>query len=314
MFHERKWTMSDIVVRLPYSFDAERMRAELCRLENTQRVSAGYAGEANRAWEGITLMAPAGRVRPEDGHQRLEREFLDACAPTEALRQAPYLAHILDDLACPKRLARLLFLGPDGVITKHRDDFVSFQEGMLRLHVPVVTHPDVDFFIEQERCDWKEGELWYGDFSNRSPLTRVHLVIDVLINDFVLSLFPGELVARQRQRGIKMAGNTRLEEQQLQRFAFEFRLPAGFVPPGAAYAPLPEAVDGRVQVQDGKLIATVNEQPLLRLNPASDQTLTVEGLAPGTTIELDFDRGLIVGATLVSGTDGSRFYMSVRAS
>ncbi|WP_438020332.1 aspartyl/asparaginyl beta-hydroxylase domain-containing protein [Sorangium sp. So ce315] len=311
--------MSDAIIRLPRGYDAARMQSELRLLEDLERVSAGYAGEGNRAWESISLIAPGGRARAGDGHQRLAEQASDDYAPTEALRRAPYLAEILDGLACPKRLVRLLSLGPGGIIARHRDNFVSFEEGMLRLHVPVVTHPDVDFFIDGERCDWKEGELWYGDFSrfhsahNRSPITRVHLVIDLLVNDFVLGLFPRDFVEAQRARGIRMAGEARRDDALLQRFAFSFRLPAGFVPPGTSYEPLPAPVDGRVQVQDGTLIVMVNEQPLLRLEPASGGTLAVHGLAPGTVMECDFDGGRVVGATLISGVDGSRFHLHVQA-
>jgi hypothetical protein len=312
--------MSDVMIRLPRTYDAARMQAELRLLDDMQRVSAGYAGEANRAWESISLIAPGGHTRTGDGHQRMDSQGQAEYGPTEALERAPYLASILDELACPKRLVRLLSLGPDGVIARHRDDFVSFEEGLLRLHIPVVTHPDVDFFIDGERCDWKEGEFWYGDFSrihhahNRGPLTRVHLVMDVLINDFLLGLFPPDFIAARRALGIKRVEESGEDQARLRRFAFGFRLPAGFVPPGTSYEPLPEPVDGRVQVQDGTLIAMVNEQPLLRLEPTSGGILTVHGLAPGTFMECAFDQGRVVGATLVSGVDGSRFPLQVRAS
>ncbi len=308
------------MIRLPRTYDAARMKAELRQLEDIQRVSAGYAGEANRAWESISLIAPGGRTRTGDGHQRLEQQTTEEYGPTEALGRAPYLAEILGGLACTKRLVRLLSLGPGGVITNHRDNFVSFEEGMLRLHIPVVTHPDVDFFIDGQRCDWKAGELWYGDFSrfhsahNRSPIVRIHLVMDVLVNDFVLGLFPPDFVEAQRARGIKMADDARHDKELLQRFAFGFRLPAGFVPPGTSYEPLPAPVDGRIQVQDGTLIVMVNEQPLLRLEPTSGDTLAVHGLAPGTVITCELDSGRVVSATMVSGVDGSRFHLQVRAS
>jgi len=79
---------------------------------------------------------------------------------------------------------------------------------LLRLHLPILTHPDVAFTIEGQRMNWKAGELWYGDFSrvhsvkNDSQIVRVHMVIDVQINDFVLSLFPEDFIARRRAEGI----------------------------------------------------------------------------------------------------------------
>ncbi|NMO18464.1 aspartyl/asparaginyl beta-hydroxylase domain-containing protein [Pyxidicoccus fallax] len=310
--------MSPVAIRLPRTYDAARMQAELRHLEALRRVSAGYAGEANHAWESLCLMAPRQGPLEGAGHRRPAGSPDEDAVPTEALARAPYLAGILEELPCPKRLVRLMSLGPGGIISEHRDEFVSFQDGLLRLHIPVVTHPDVDFFIDHQRCDWREGEFWYGDFSrphsghNRSQVTRVHLVMDVKVDDFVLSLFPAEFVAAQRALGIQMAGQEAPDEDPLRRFSFGFRLPAGFVPPGTSYEPLPEPADGRVQVQDGRLIVLVNEQPLLGLEPTSDDTLLVRGLAPGTTMECDFEQGRVVGAALVSGVDGARFRLQVR--
>jgi aspartyl/asparaginyl beta-hydroxylase len=306
--------VTDVAIRLPRTYDAARLQAELRALEGAQRMSAGYAGEGNRSWDSLSLFAPLAGAAAGEGHRRRGRAAGEAYGPTEALGRAPYLAEILDELACPKRLVRLLTLGPGGVIAQHRDEFVSFEEGMLRLHVPVVTHPDVDFFIDDRRCDWRAGELWYGDFSkfhrahNRSPVTRVHLVLDVLVNDFVLGLFPPEVAAPHRARAAEGAR----PDDELWRFAFTFRLPAGFVPPGTSYEPLAEPVDGRIAVQDGKLIALVNEQPLLRLEPTSGGMLAVQGLSPGTVIECDFDGGgRVVSASLVAGGGGARFHLDV---
>ena len=108
----------------------------------------------------------------------------------------------------PLAAVRILTLPPGGHIKEHFDYHTNFQYGLLRLHIAIVTHPDVEFVIGGERVSFMPGELWFGDFSmthsveNKSDVTRVHLVIDVQINDFVLSMFPDEYVAGRRAEGI----------------------------------------------------------------------------------------------------------------
>ena len=80
-------------------------------------------------------------------------------------------------------------LSAGGTIGAHRDPAYGWQSEIVRLHVPVVTHPDVTFFLERSSLHLEPGELWYLDTSrehevhNRSPLDRVHLVFDLLNTD-----------------------------------------------------------------------------------------------------------------------------------
>ena len=63
------------------------------------------------------------------------------------------------------------------------------------MHIPVLTHADVEFFLDKERMNLKAGECWYMNFNlhhainNKSNINRVHLVIDALVNDWVKEIF-----------------------------------------------------------------------------------------------------------------------------
>jgi hypothetical protein len=46
--------------------------------------------------------------------------------------------------------ARLLSLRPGAVIKTHRDADLTFENGEVRIHVPIFTNPEVDFEIERE--------------------------------------------------------------------------------------------------------------------------------------------------------------------
>ena len=66
---------------------------------------------------------------------------------------------------------------------------------------------------------------------NDSPITRVHMVIDVQINDFVLSLFPDDYVERRRAEGISMTREPiAASEAELRRFTCDFRIPGELLP------------------------------------------------------------------------------------
>ena len=90
---------------------------------------------------------------------------------------------------------RLLNLHAGSTIKAHRDSELNFENGEIRLHIPVLTHPEVEFFLDGERMNLQEGECWYMNFNllhsinNNSPVNRVHLVIDAVVNDWVTAQF-----------------------------------------------------------------------------------------------------------------------------
>ena len=55
--------------------------------------------------------------------------------------------------------------------------------------MPIITHNDVIFLINNQRVYWTPGNIYYGDFSfphsviNNSNINRIHLVIDVINNN-----------------------------------------------------------------------------------------------------------------------------------
>jgi len=127
----------------------------------------------------------------------------------------------------------MLALAPCGKIKPHQDAGFGFANGMLRLHIPIITDPRVEFFIDGQRVHWNAGELWYGDFScfhsveNRSDVTRYHLVMDVGVNDFVLSLFPPDFAKQAKLRPLKIYEPAlTLSRAELQSYECEFDIPS----------------------------------------------------------------------------------------
>ena len=114
---------------------------------------------------------------------------------TVFLQNSPYLQTVLNTFHCPLQAVRLLKLNAGAVIKEHRDAELNYEKGEIRLHIPIVTHTDVEFYLDKERMHLKEGECWYMNFNlphnivNNSSLDRVHLVIDAIVNDWVKQLF-----------------------------------------------------------------------------------------------------------------------------
>jgi mannose-6-phosphate isomerase-like protein (cupin superfamily) len=138
-------------------------------------------------WQGVALRAIDG-----DG----ARLFSDparraAVANTALLAQCPAIQSALKEFHCPLRDVRLLRLAPGSHIREHRDDDLRFDQGEARLHIPLVTHPLVEFYVEGQRAIMEAGECWYLDFSrphrvrNAGPIERIHLVIDCEVNEWL---------------------------------------------------------------------------------------------------------------------------------
>lgn len=277
-------------VRLPRTYDVELLQRDLQALCDVQR--AAQPGPYHKGeWTGIALHSMGGKqsVFPSAAGT-------DHYEETEELQRAPYFKQILSELKCPKEVVRILFLPPGGHIKDHFDFHTSFQFGLLRLHIPIVTHRDVVFVIDGQRVTWNEGELWYGDFSkvhsvkNNSPVVRVHMVIDVQINDFVLSLFPEEFVERRRAEGISITTEPMpASEAELRRFACDFRIPGEYMPMfviGKPLSSLAQGAEAAVRLIDGKLTVLMDGSPAFCLERISEDTFGISGLPPGMTLQL----------------------------
>jgi hypothetical protein len=268
-------------VRLAPRFDAALLHADFLRIQPGAARAAGFEGEGHRGWEAVTV-------------------FSDVDPDAARLADAPYVRALLDGLALDLKLARFMVLAPGGEIRPHRDVFLS--AGFARLHIPVVTHPEVRFFIDGQRCHWEAGECWYGDFTrvhhgtNSSTVTRVHLVLDVLANEALAALFPGaQLPDRMRAA---MAADAAPADAAC--YAFGFRLPKGFALPGLGFAPTAAELDGSVDLRDGSLWVSVGGQPLLQAHVAKPGELVLSGLDLALAIRCELRGGRVSSATLCS--------------
>ena len=176
-------------LRLPFTFDPDLLARDLERLSavgwTRHFVRQNYDGD----WSVIPLRGKAGATHPVMMiySDPTCRDFAD----TPMLAACPYFQQVLATFAAPLQAVRLMRLTVGSVIKEHSDHDLSFEEGTVRIHVPVVTNPDVEFYLNRRRVVLDAGSSWYLRLSdphsvvNRGTADRVHMVIDAEVNDWV---------------------------------------------------------------------------------------------------------------------------------
>lgn len=176
-------------VRLPFAFDAARLAADLAALDGTDWVEHFVRQNYEGDWSVLPLRAPVGATHPIQMIYSPPgvSEFCD----TDFLKQTPYFAEVIAAFDCPVMSVRLMRLTPGSVIKEHQDHDLAAEEGVARIHVPVVTNPGVEFHVNRTEVKMLPGEAWYlrladpHSVANRGDTTRVHLVIDLVVNEWM---------------------------------------------------------------------------------------------------------------------------------
>ncbi|MEY2933348.1 MAG: hypothetical protein RL033_4097, partial [Pseudomonadota bacterium] len=174
--------------RLGFDFDVRALHADLERAVALDCTRHPGARNDVGGWSGIALRSVDGA----GGHGEW-RPDLPAAAyrDTVVLAGCEYLRQVLAQFQCPVGSAQLLQLSPGSVSQDHTNLDRGRDGGVLRLHVPIQTQPDVELFVEDERVPMRAGECWFIDASSRlrvasrSSLSHVQLVFDCEPNDWL---------------------------------------------------------------------------------------------------------------------------------
>lgn len=167
---------------LPLRFDAARMQADLAELESGEWMEHFVKQNFEGCWSVIPLRGPAGAAHPV--MMMYSDPTCENFADTPFLGRCGYFPEVLAAFPFPLDAVRLMKLTPGSTINEHRDHDLAFESGAVRIHVPVSTHPQVDFMVNGTRVVLDEGTSWYLRLSdphsaaNRGETDRVHLVID----------------------------------------------------------------------------------------------------------------------------------------
>ncbi len=184
--------------KLPLGFDAERLAQEVAQFAESEwrPHPQGYPGNS-----ALILIAVDG-----DANNDLVKGPM---RPTPHLDRCPYLQQVLGALGTVLGRTRLMRLGAQAEATAHIDmNYYWFER--VRVHVPIVTFPEVSFLCNDKSVHMAPGETWIFDtwklhnVLNPTSHSRIHLVVDT-----VGSAYFWDLVAkserphdRERERAI----------------------------------------------------------------------------------------------------------------
>ena len=179
-------------LRLPLSFDTDRLVRDLEALSSVDWIAHFVKQNDEGAWDVIPLRGVAGARHP------VQMIYSDPAATafedTPMLAASPYFREVLAAFACEVQAVRLMRLTPGSVVKEHRDHDLDIESGMARVHIPITSNPGVEFELNRRRVVMAPGETWCLRLSdphrvaNRGVTDRVHLVADLVVDDWLRDL------------------------------------------------------------------------------------------------------------------------------
>lgn len=157
--------------RLPVRFDAARLREEVGALPAAAWAAHPGKIEGNSS---VRLISVAGGETDDVNGVML---------PTQHLQRCPYVRQILASFGVVWSRSRFMRLAPHSNVPEHADiNYHWFNR--VRLHIPVITRPEVRFHCGDQSVHMAAGEAWLFDnwrlhrVENPCADERIHLVAD----------------------------------------------------------------------------------------------------------------------------------------
>ncbi|HTA29939.1 MAG TPA: aspartyl/asparaginyl beta-hydroxylase domain-containing protein [Candidatus Cybelea sp.] len=177
-------------LKLPMRFEPALLQADLREI-----TAEAFVAHFNvRYYQGDWSVAPLRSIGGRADHIYPDPTAKNAFADTPLLARCPYVRHVLASFPCPQQAVRFMRLKAGSTIKEHSDYKLAFEDGEVRVHIAVVTNPEVEFVLNGVRVDMKEGESWYHNFNlphrvaNHGTADRVHLVVDCVLNEWLREL------------------------------------------------------------------------------------------------------------------------------
>ena len=161
------------LIKLPIRFCADTLAAEVRALPNEAWIPHPQRFPGNQA---VPLVTPGGQFT---------NEFIGPMAATQYLLQCSYVMELMAEIGAVWGRSRMMGLGAGAEVPEHIDNNYYWRTH-IRLHVPVITNPDVDFTCGDQTVNMAAGEAWVFDtfrkhhVHNRGAEHRIHLVFDTV--------------------------------------------------------------------------------------------------------------------------------------
>ena len=161
------------LLKLPVRFCGQTLAREVRALPAEAWMPHPQQFDGNSS---VPLVSPEGAM--------VHRTF-GPMAPTEWLRRSSYILEIMAALNATWGRSRLMGLAAGAEVPDHVDMHYYWRTH-LRIHIPVITNPDVGFTCNGQTIHMAAGECWILDsfyrhaVANRGGELRVHLVLDTV--------------------------------------------------------------------------------------------------------------------------------------
>jgi len=176
-------------LKLPLAFDPAQLQGDLNKMLESEFLPHFNTRYYEGDWSVVPLRSVGGAA-----NQIYPDPTKNTFADTPLLARCAYIKEVLTAFRCDLLSARFLRLAAGSIIKEHCDYNLSVEDGEARVHIPVITNPDVEFFLNNERVIMNEGECWYLNLNlkhrvaNNGRTDRIHLVIDCVVNDWFRNL------------------------------------------------------------------------------------------------------------------------------
>ncbi|HWS72452.1 MAG TPA: sulfotransferase [Thermoanaerobaculia bacterium] len=161
-------------IQLPLTFDAARLAAEIEAIDESEWRPHPEGHPGNSA---VPLIAVDGNPRND--------AVRGVMLPTPILDRLPYVRQVLAAFHAVWGRTRLMRLDGNAEAVAHTDTNYYWAQH-TRVHVPIVTDPDVQFLCGDASVHMAAGQSWIFDtwrrhnVLNPNPTRRIHLVADTV--------------------------------------------------------------------------------------------------------------------------------------
>ena len=233
------------LLRLPIEFSAEALEAEVRALPASAWTAHPQRFPGNSA---VRLITAGGEATDA---------IEGAMEPTPQLLACPYMMQIMDSIGSVWGRSRLMGLAPGGSVPLHVDSHYYWRTH-IRIHIPVITNPDVSFTCGGESVHMAAGECWVFDsflkheVHNRGSETRVHLVLDTVGGGRLYDLIEAAEAGGAETERVEpsAAGKAKLAFERINlpdvMSPWEIRCHVDFIMSNASAHPKLEAVQNRI--------------------------------------------------------------------
>ena len=159
--------------KLPVQFDAERLAAELRNFTEQDWREHPHKYQGNSS---IPLITVNGEINDDIDGPMAATEYLSRCA---------YIQQVLAAFKTVFGRSRLMRLAPGAEVPAH-NDVHYYWRNRVRIHIPIITEPAVQFFCGTKSVHMAPGEAWIFDswkkhrVINPGKHQRIHLVADTV--------------------------------------------------------------------------------------------------------------------------------------